>query len=117
MADDLDLDLDDLDDLDGLTGNDADWTVALNCGPCHQCGRKYPGSDRSGGHCTMCHYSFASQSGFDAHLRHKGSNRLTCYTPDELTAKGWTLDDRGVYRMPPPKNQPKHWTTKKGTDK
>lgn len=96
-----------LDEVDLPEVDDSGWTVKLNCGPCRQCGRKYPGSDRSGGHCDTCHYSFASQTGFNKHRTGPYDGQRRCYTPDELVAKGWTLDDHGVYRMP----APTHWNT------
>ena len=83
--------------------DDSDWVVKLNCGPC-ECGRKYPGSARSGGHCPTCHLSFASQTGFEKHLRRGRYDRTEpwCYSVEELTAKGWTVDEHFVVRMPAP---------------
>lgn len=111
--DDFDLD-DDFDDIDDIANvDDTDWSVKLT-ETCHQCGRKYPGSDRNGGHCMTCHLNFASQTGFDKHRIGGFGNNATgkpntrrCLTPEELTAKGWTVDESHVVRMPPPT----HWNT------
>lgn len=101
----------DPDDADIPEVDDTRANVKLNCGPC-KCGRKYPGSDRSGGHCATCHLSFASQTGFDKHRVGQFENRAAgkvntrrCLTSEEMQAKGWTVDEHFVVRMP----APTHW--------
>lgn len=102
-------------DLDGLPEIDnPNQTVKLNL-HCPVCERRYPGADRNGGHCTVCHLSFASQTGFDKHRVGKFENRATgqpntrrCLTTEEMTAKTWTVDEHHVVRMP----APAYWTAK-----
>lgn len=107
----IDFEIDPDDYLDALPEvDDPNVKVKLDCGPCHHCDRKYPGSDRNGGHCATCHLSFASQTGFDKHLRpgrYKDKTQPFCLTAQELEAKGWTIDAHHVVRMP----APTHWNT------
>jgi len=102
----FDLDADDMDNLPEV--DDPGLKVKLNCGPCHTCGRKYPGSDRNGGHCMTCHLNFASQTGFDKHRvgrYNQPTPERRCLTVEEIVAKGWTVDEHFVVRMP----APAHW--------
>jgi len=112
-VDDFDLG-DDIDDIDDIANaDDTDWNVKLDCGPC-ECGRRYPGSDRNGGHCATCHLSFASQTGFDKHRvgrYNQTPSERRCLTREELTAKGWTVDEHFVVRMPAPDHAPAFWNT------
>lgn len=108
----------DADDTDLPEVDDPKQTVKLDCGPCHKCSRKFPGSDRNGGHCSTCHLSFASQTGFDKHRVGQFENHTTgkpntrrCLTPEEMLAKGWTVDEHFVVRMP----APTHWKTREET--
>lgn len=98
--------------------DDSDWVVKLDHGPC-ECGRKFPGSDRSGGHCPTCHLNFASQTGFDKHRTGKFENRAIgqpntrrCFIVEELDGKGWTIDEHHVVRMP----APTHWKAADASD-
>lgn len=106
MSLNFDLDADDLDNLPEV--DDPRLKVKLNCGPCHDCGRRYPGADRNGGHCATCHLNFASQTGFDKHRVGPYAHPIgtpsqrRCLTPEELTDKGWTVDEHFVVRMPAP---------------
>lgn len=88
--------------------NVEDNTEILDC-RCPHCQRRYNGSDASGGHCTICHWSFRSMSTGDAHrvgpFEPPGQRR--CLTPEEMTAKGWTCDEHGTWRAAPAENP--HW--------
>jgi len=87
-------------------GEDPNWCI---CPHCHQ---TYSGADSSGGHCVGgpyggCCQSFASDYAGDKHrVGPHGGGRRRCLTPDEMTAKGWTQDDMGAWRTPPPKTNP-----------
>lgn len=90
-----------------------DYDPAVDCW-CQVCDAQFNGSDSSGGHCKGgdfggCCQSFTSLSGFDRHRtgRHEPNERR-CLTPDELLAKGWTVDEAGAWRLPAPKVNP--WT-------
>lgn len=76
---------------------------------CPDCKQDYSGTDRSGGHCRGgyggCCQSFASNNSADKHRTGPHGQRR-CLTPDELTAKGWTRDERGAWRTPAPKSSP-----------
>lgn len=69
---------------------------------CPTCGRTHGTSDRSGGHCSACHLSFRSQSAFDKHRTGPYDGQRRCLTPDEMEGKGWSLDDKGDWRMKAP---------------
>ena len=91
--------------------------LELDC-HCPDCDRKFNGSDRSGGHCRGggyggCCESFRSLGGFDKHRTgpHEPTGQRRCLTPDEMIAKGWTVDDNHTWRMPAPANSP--WKDKK----
>ena len=91
---------------DSTIGVDLDRT-------CGDCGKRFPGADRRGGHCDTCHLSFASQSGFDRHRTGTYENRATgtantrrCLSAQELEGKGWSIDAHGLVRMPAPANNP-----------
>ena len=75
---------------------------------CSDCERTYSGANRSGGHCMSCHQSFASQTGFDRHRIGRYGIDRRCATTDEMTAKGWSTDTRGDWRMP---STGDHWKT------
>jgi hypothetical protein len=82
---------------------------------CPQCGRHYNGSDSSGGHCSPvtggCCQSFRSATAFNKHLTGRyGDGEKQCLTPDEMLAKGWTVDDNATWRMPAPAVNP--WKAK-----
>lgn len=80
---------------------------------CPDCGRDFNGSDASGGHCMSCHESFRSLGGFDKHRTGRFEpNERRCRTPDEMRARGWTVDDNHTWRMAAPKTSP--W--RKGDD-
>lgn len=97
----------------GFEPDDGDpYNPAVHC-HCQVCGAQYNGSDSSGGHHTGgryggCCQSFRSLGGFDKHLvgPRNADGHLRCLTPDELTAKGWHVDDTGAWRMPAPANNP-----------
>lgn len=103
----------DWDDLaDGLDDLADDLVVTaestkLDC-HCGECGRDFPGSDRAGGHCVVCHMSFTSNGGFDRHKTGSYDARRRCKTPEELTAAGWSCSDDGnqVWRLPGSKGEP-----------
>lgn len=106
MSMDFDLDPNDMDNLPEV--DNPSLKVKLNCGPCHICGRKYPGSDRNGGHCPTCHLNFASQTGFDKHRvgrYNQPTRERRCLTVEEIVDKGWAVDEHFVVRMP----APAHW--------
>lgn len=93
---------------------DDDYSPAHDsrCGTCEQ---DYNGSDSSGGHHRGgpyggCCRSFGSMTSFNRHMvgPRTPDGYLRCLTPDEMTAKGWTLDERGAWRTPPPASSP--WT-------
>jgi hypothetical protein len=98
---DLSLEADEVDNYD----------PAVDC-HCHHCGVQFNGSDSSGGHCSGgpfggCCQSFASLSGFDKHrVGPHGTAERRCLTPDEMLAKGWTVDGNKVWRLPAPKTNP-----------
>lgn len=90
----------------------SDDALELDC-TCATCGRMFNGSDRSGGHCRGggyggCCESFRSLTGFDKHRTGPydvpGGRR--CLTPDEMSAKGWTVDGNHTWRMPAPAVNP-----------
>ena len=54
--------------------------------------RRIPGRRTS--QCTVCGELFAGETIGDAH-RIPGDRR--CLTVEEMTAKGWRIDDRGVW--------------------
>lgn len=86
-----------------------DYDPAVNC-HCGTCGRQFNGSDSSGGHHRGgeyggCCQSFASLSGFNKHMR-LVNGRTVCLTPDDMRAKGWTVDDNVTWRLPAPKSNP-----------
>jgi hypothetical protein len=95
----------------GLEDEDDYDPSNITCPQCHQV---YSGTDRSGGHCRaplpgggLCCLSFGSETAGVKHRVPSGApGRYRCLTPAELTAKGWTQDDRGAWRTPPPKNNP-----------
>jgi hypothetical protein len=89
----------------------SDEVMVLDC-ECSQCGRRYNGSDRSGGHCVGgkfggCCKSFRSLTGFDKHRTGPFEpDERRCMTAEELTAKGWSVDDNNTWRMPAPAVNP-----------
>ncbi len=100
MTDDV-FDADDiaLDDID-ITGSVSESTK-LDC-HCAECDRDFPGSDRAGGHCVVCHMSFTSNSGFDRHKTGTYDTGRRCKTEAELTEANWSCSDDGnkVWRLP-----------------
>lgn len=78
---------------------------------CPECKAVYSGTDKSGGHCRGgiyggCCQSFASQHAADKHFvfaRDGLGLLIRCRTPEEMRAKGWTCDETGAWRTPPPK--------------
>jgi hypothetical protein len=68
---------------------------------CQKCGKYYSGTQRAGGHCTVCHWSFSSMSVGDAHSVKVESGGWRCLTPEEMTAKGWQVDATGTWRGKP----------------
>lgn len=68
---------------------------------CHTCGRDYNGSQSSGGHCTVCHRSFTSQTGADRHRTGSYAGGRRCKTDQELLDAGWstTGPDDNQWRM------------------
>jgi hypothetical protein len=102
----------DADPADLPSVDDSTVGVTLDC-LCGECGRHFPGADKRGGHCSTCHLSFASQTGFDRHRTGKYENRAIdqpntrrCLTPAELEGKGWSIDAHGLVRMPAPATNP-----------
>lgn len=77
---------------------------------CLDCGGRFSGSDRAGGHCRGgkyggCCKSFRSLGGFDKHRTGPHEDRR-CLTSEELLAKGWTCDGDSIWRMPAPATSP-----------
>ena len=110
MSIDFSVDPDDMDNVPEVDDPEQKVKLTETCGTC---GRRFPGSDRNGGHCMTCHLSFASQTGAEKHRVGKFENRAVgqantrrCLTVEELADKGWTVDEHFVVRMPPPKNNP-----------
>ena len=74
---------------------------------CPDCGQRYSGSDRSGGHCRGrfggCCQSFRSNYAASKHRTgpHQDGQRR-CFTEDELLPKGWSKDEQGAWRTAPP---------------
>lgn len=96
---------------------------------CPFCNKTYSG--KGGGHCVGgpyggCCETFGSNSIGDAHRvgafnkdeegkmvgppgnRHPWGPRR-CLTPDEMRAKGWSLNKHGAWVGPPPKSKPASW--------
>lgn len=90
---------------------DSSEELDLDC-TCAECGRRFNGSDRSGGHCRGgayggCCQSFRSLGGFEKHRTGKYEpNERRCLTPDELLELGWSVDDNYTWRMPAPAVNP-----------
>lgn len=64
-------------------------------GRCGHCGATFAGRQN---HCTLCHETFASETAGDAHrVGPYDPPARRCLTPDEMTAKGLWIDDRGIW--------------------
>lgn len=74
---------------------------------CDICGKTYPGGSR-GGHCRGGEYggcceTFAGDGLADQHRVGPGTARR-CLFPDEMIAKGWRKDERGIWHGKPIEN-------------
>lgn len=101
MDDDLTIGGDGFDDLPDEIVDDGREQTKYDC-HCPDCDREFPGGDRAGGHCTVCHMSFTANAGFDRHRVGKYSEGRRCRTPDELLELGWSVSGDGnqVWRLP-----------------
>lgn len=53
--------------------------------------------------CTVCGLYFRRTSTFDAHrIGRVGTPARRCLSPDELAARGWSVDAQGYWRRPGP---------------
>lgn len=89
-------------DLGDVEIADVYESTKLDC-HCGECDRAFPGSDRAGGHCVVCHMSFTSNSGFDRHKTGSyDDNSRRCKTEAELSEANWSCSDDGnkVWRLP-----------------
>lgn len=75
---------------------------------CPECGQRYDGRQRSGGHCRGgryggCCQTFANNASADAHRvgPYEPRNARRCLTPQEMLDKGWRLTDRGWNKSKP----------------
>ena len=63
------------------------------------CGARWAGENLC--HCSQCHLTFMSVTGFDKH-RAGPVGKTTCRTPDELRAAGLKPNELGYWRRPRP---------------
>jgi len=70
---------------------------------CPECGERYNGSDRYGGHCMECHRSFSSDYAGDRHRvgPHHPRGMRRCLTIGEMLATGWRESQYGWTDKPP----------------
>jgi hypothetical protein len=73
----------------------GDKAVIGSCG----CGARWAGENLC--HCSVCHLTFMSVSGFDKH-RVGPVGQTRCRTPEELTAVGMEPNESGHWRKPRP---------------
>ncbi len=88
MSDELDLEyLDDFEFGDSLvleyeSAGKPKWAS-------HACGAFWRNREK-GGHCSDCHLTFTSDSGFDSHRYGPYDKGRQCRSTEELTDLGWT---------------------------
>ena len=66
---------------------------------CNDCKRMYGSGDGEGGHCALCHVSFASQTAFDAHIL--GKLRGRPHVEVDKAGPPWRKNKKGYWTNEP----------------